>query len=110
MTRAFAWAESLIHHESRGPGDYNNAMHRVAERLKISFHTIWALRYRKPKRVSSKVYFALEKAFAEQLKREFTKLENDCSTKGKQVPLVAEALRNSMIREDERGRDKDELR
>jgi hypothetical protein len=51
VSDAQGWAKWLILQESRGPGDTENAMRRVAARYGVDFRALWALRYRPPKRI-----------------------------------------------------------
>ena len=65
------WANELIRRESRGPGDMENAMHRLEARYGIPWRTFWAMRYRAPKDVFVSVYVQLKTAYqAECLRQE----------------------------------------
>jgi hypothetical protein len=48
VDEAADWARRLTQAEARGPGDIENAWRRLETRYGVSFHTWWALRYRKP--------------------------------------------------------------
>lgn len=63
LEQASEWADKLIKNETRRPGDYDNAMQRIARETGVPYRTLWALRYRKPKDVTASVYFALLEAY-----------------------------------------------
>jgi len=70
-------AEELAHVESRGPGDYLNAMRRMARRVSISYATLWNLRYRKPKSISVHDYISILEAYAEAQGRKYEAARED---------------------------------
>lgn len=63
VEHASYWADKLVHWESKGPGDYENARRRLARRIGVPFATLWALRYRKPKFISPAKYKRIGGAF-----------------------------------------------
>lgn len=75
--QAASWAKSLLHKESRGPGDTDNAMRRLSQRYGIPYGSLWTLRYRKPKDVFASVYFALQNAYAAECERQLKRLQHD---------------------------------
>ena len=58
------WAHELALGESRGPGDFVDAMHRVAEKFEIAYSTLWNLRYRTPPSIGVADYLAIFRAYA----------------------------------------------
>lgn len=77
VTEAAGWAEDLTRREARGPGDFANAMRRVASRLGVPYGALWALRYRPPKGVLASLYFALRDAREAERARQIRALEHD---------------------------------
>jgi hypothetical protein len=63
------WAKELCRQESRGPGDYSNAMRRVARKASVPFGLIWNLHYRPPKTISADIYASLGAFYVEQRRR-----------------------------------------
>jgi hypothetical protein len=53
------WAKTLVRSECRYPGDYAEAMRRVARRTKVNHGLLWALHYRAPKTVAVDQYAKL---------------------------------------------------
>jgi len=58
-------AMTMAKHEMSGPGDFLEAMRRVAGRIGVPFGTFWNLRYRKPKEIPTHEYIGI---FAEYAK------------------------------------------
>lgn len=58
-------AMEMAKHEMSGPGDFLEAMRRVAERIGVPFGTFWNLRYRRPKEIATHEYIGI---FAEYAK------------------------------------------
>jgi hypothetical protein len=77
VSDAQGWAKWLILQESRGPGDTENAMRRVAARYGVDFRALWALRYRPPKRIFADIYFVLRAAHAAECERQLRRLRHD---------------------------------
>ena len=75
VEEASDWADALARHESRRPGDYDNAMRRVADRIGIGYATLWGLRYRQPKRVFADIYFGLKAAYEAMREAQLQALE-----------------------------------
>lgn len=59
------WAHELAQSESRGPGDYANAMERIERKCSVAKGTLWKLRYRRPKTIGVEVYNAIQGAYLE---------------------------------------------
>lgn len=74
---ARAWANELIRRESRGPGDLNNAMHRLEARYGIPWRTFWQLRYRPPVDVFVSVYVQLKTAYEAECARQERLLQHE---------------------------------
>jgi hypothetical protein len=64
IEEAANWAHQLVMAETEGPGDYLNAMRRVANRFSVPYGMLWDLRYRKPKSIGVEDYFAILSAYA----------------------------------------------
>lgn len=71
------WANQLVLRESRGPGDTENAMRRIASRYGVDFGALWSLRYRPPPRIFADVYFALRSAYQAECERQLRMLRHD---------------------------------
>ena len=80
VAEARGWAKDLTRRETRGPGDLDNAMRRVAGRIGVPYGALWSLRYRPPKGVLASIYFALRDAFEAERARQFQALKNDLET------------------------------
>ena len=57
-------AMEMAKHEMSGPGDFLEAMRRVAERIGVPYGTFWNLRYRKPKEIATHEYLGIFAAYA----------------------------------------------
>ncbi|WP_407529404.1 hypothetical protein [Methylobacterium oryzisoli] len=75
--QAAAWVSDMIRLESRGPGDTNNAMRRIARRYQIPFPALFSLRYRSPRRVWADIYAAVRAARDEELQKHIGRLQHD---------------------------------
>lgn len=65
VDEAASWADLLVRREHRGPGDTIDAARaRAARKHKLPEQVLWALRYRKPKRIWADLYKRLEQAVA----------------------------------------------
>lgn len=60
---AAEFARALVWADARGPGDYENAMNRVARRAGVSRGLLWRLRYRRPQSVAAADFEALGRAY-----------------------------------------------
>jgi hypothetical protein len=84
VDEAADWARRLTHAEARGPGDLENAWRRLEARYGVSFHTWWALRYRKPKDIAASVYFRMRAAYEDACERQARTLAHELAiTKAK---------------------------
>ena len=64
------WSRKLVNFESRGPGDMENAMHRLETRYGIPWRTFWSLRYRPPADVLVGVWRQLHSAYEQECQRQ----------------------------------------
>jgi hypothetical protein len=78
---------SLVTRESRGPGDTDNAMRRLARRHGLDYGALWSLRYRPPKAVLAGFYLSLRSAYAAECERQLRLLRHELEiTKAKAGP------------------------
>jgi hypothetical protein len=59
VDQARSHLKELVRVESRGWGDAENAMRRIAKREELSFSALWALTYKPPKSVCASVFYKL---------------------------------------------------
>ncbi len=64
VEEAQTWAKSLVRAECRFPGDYADAIRRVARRAKVTHGFLWTLHYRSPKTITVDQYAKLAGAYA----------------------------------------------
>lgn len=78
VDEAAGWAEWLVRREHHGPGDtVEAARRRAAKKHKLPEQLLWALRYRKPKRIWADLYVKLQEAVAAELERQERALAHD---------------------------------
>lgn len=78
VDEAAGWADMLVRREHRGPGDTLDAARmRAARKHKLPEQVLWALRYRKPKRIWADIYKALELAVAAEIRSQEAKLAHE---------------------------------
>lgn len=65
---ACEWTSELIEMECRAPGDFGEAMHRLAKKLRVPHNLLWRLRYRKPKAIGAREFFRILKAYIYNLR------------------------------------------
>lgn len=70
-------ASELLRWESRGPGDTDNALRRIAQRHGIEYGALWSLRYRAPKRIWADVANAIAAAYENERQRQMRKLAHE---------------------------------
>ena len=73
--------QELVRREARGPGDWLNAVRRLAREFGLPYAKLWAVLYRPPKDISASVYIAIVDAYAEQ-ERHFTYVRNQTEATG----------------------------
>ncbi len=77
VTEAKRLANELIRFESRGAGDTENAMRRLANRYGLSWRVFWSLRYRPQKDLSVGVFEKLREAHAAECKRQLERMAHE---------------------------------
>jgi len=77
VTQAKAFAGALLRWESRGPGDTENAMRRIARRHGIEYGQLWSLRYRAPKRIWADVLTKIALAYDAERDRQLRALKHE---------------------------------
>jgi hypothetical protein len=78
VDEAASWADLLVRREHRGPGDtVDAARHRAARKHHVPERTLWALRYRKPKRIWADLYKRLEMAVAAEIQSQEARLAHE---------------------------------
>ena len=101
VDEAASWADMLVRREHRGPGDtIDAARQRAARKHKLPEQVLWALRYRKPKRIWADLYKKLELAVAAEIQSQEARLAHEievtkaltASTAGRALVHEAEAL------------------
>lgn len=71
------WARRMTHTEARGPGDLENAWHRLEARYGVPWRLFWQLRYRKPKVIAAALYLRLLAAYQHECERQTRKLRDE---------------------------------
>ena len=78
VDEAATWADMLVRREHRGPGDtLDAARQRAARKHKLPEQVLWALRYRKPKRIWADLYKRLEMAVAAEIQSQEARLAHE---------------------------------
>ncbi len=78
VDEAAGWADMLVRREHRGPGDTIDAARlRAARKHRLPEQVLWALRYRKPKRIWADIYKRLEMAVAAEVKSQEARLAHE---------------------------------
>jgi hypothetical protein len=78
VDEAASWADLLVRREHRGPGDtLDAARQRAARKHKLPEQVLWALRYRKPKRIWADLYKRLEMAVAAEIQSQEARLAHE---------------------------------
>jgi hypothetical protein len=70
-------ARTLVNRETRGPGDLQNAMHRIERKFGVPYATLWALRYRRPKDILVGAYLRVVEAYEAQVEHQRRQLEHE---------------------------------
>lgn len=96
VDEAANWADLLVRREHRGPGDtIDAARQRAARKHKLPEQVLWALRYRKPKRIWADLYKALEQAVAAEIQSQEARLAHELEIH--RVALAATANGRALI-------------
>lgn len=78
VDEAAGWADMLVRREHRGPGDTIDAARmRAARKHRLPERVLWALRYRKPKRIWADIYKRLEMAVAAEIRSQEANLAHE---------------------------------
>lgn len=97
LDQAAHWADVMTRRESRGTGDTDSALRRVADRTGIPYRALWSLRYRRPKcPVKIRGIFAMvREAYIAECLKQARKLEQEAqiakAIAGPDHPFVVEA-------------------
>lgn len=92
VERAAGWADTLVRREHRGPGDTTEAARlRAARKHRLPERLLWALRYRKPKRIWADLYLSLEAAVEAEVKSQEARLAHEI-TLSRALPLSKTGL------------------
>lgn len=70
-------AKWLTRREAAGPGDMENAWHRLETRYGLPWRMFWSLRYRPPSSIDSVMFERLRAAYQAELDRQMSKLRNE---------------------------------
>lgn len=77
VDQAASWAKRLTQSEARGPGDLENAWHRLEARYGIPWRAFWSLRYRKPNEIAASIYLSLCAAYEAECQKQVRKLTHE---------------------------------
>lgn len=67
----------LTRREASGPGDMENAWHRLGVRYGLPWRLFWSLRYRPPREIASHLYARLQAAYEAERQRQMRKLQHE---------------------------------
>ena len=70
VSNAREWANDLIRRESRGPGDFDNAMRRLEARYGIPATTFFRLRHGRIKEIYASTYVKIQSAYLAECERQ----------------------------------------
>lgn len=71
------WAKWMVQKETKGPGDTENAMRRLANRYGLTYSFLWSLRYRAPKDLLVSQFEKLGNAYEAERQRQLQLLEKE---------------------------------
>lgn len=92
VDRAADWADALVRREHRGPGDtLDAARSRAARKHRLPERLLWALRYRRPKRIWADLYLSLEAAVAAEVRSQEARLAHEIEL-SRSLPLTSAGL------------------
>lgn len=92
VSNAQEWANELVRRESRGPGDYENAMRRLESRYGIPWQTFWRLRHGRLKDVYVSIYVRLQAAYQAECERQMRLLKHDLEITKAKVGVSSRAV------------------
>jgi len=107
VDEATSWAKKTVRRESRGPGDYANAMRRIADRYGIPYAALWRLHYKRPKSVVTEIYFALQAAYEAERQRQLKLLKNENKTTAETCGASHNSIRAAQALVDQENQHKD---
>lgn len=93
------YANRMIAHEARGPGDTENAMRRLEAKTGVGYWTLWGLRYRRRelKTIAADQFARIRSAYLATCERQLAALRHELATEQAKsgddtyADLVAEA-------------------
>jgi hypothetical protein len=71
---ATEYVRTMVQRESRGPGDLDNAMHRLESKYGLPFWTLWHLRKGKAKTVEASLLARIRGAYLDMCQRQASNL------------------------------------
>ena len=74
---AAEYCRRMLAQEARGPGDIEEAMHRIEIKTGIGYWVQWAFRYRKPKTVDRDLFSRIRGAYLGLCDRQLQRLQHD---------------------------------
>lgn len=77
VDQASSWADEMVMRDLRGPGDLDNALHRVGRRIGVGYRLLWNLRYRRPKDINATAYLKIWSAWEAIKDHQMRALEHD---------------------------------
>lgn len=77
VDRAERLTRAMVERETRGSGDTEAAMRRIEMKYGVSYSDLWALRYRKPKRIWADVLERIRAAYEAQRQEQMRRLQHD---------------------------------
>lgn len=109
VNNAQEWANELVRRESRGPGDYENAMRRLESRYGIPWQTLWRLRHGRLKDVYVSIYVRLQSAYQAECERQMRLLAHEITVAKAKGLADTPAYRaaEALVAEDEKEIDSD---
>lgn len=96
-------AKWLTQREALGPGDMENAWHRLEVRYGLPWRLFWSLRYRKPRAIASHVYHHLQAVYQAERDRQMKLLRHDIEITKQIAGADSAAVRaaEALVRENE---------
>lgn len=85
VAKATEYVRTMVHRESRGPGDIENALRRLEAKYGLPFWSIWHLRKGKAKTVEASLLARIEGAYLDMCKRQATSLLSEIEESGDDV-------------------------
>ena len=78
VDKAAKWASALLARVHRGPGDnIETAMHRAEQKYGVPYSTLWALRFRKPKKMGVAAWGYLKSVYEAECGRQEAIVRHD---------------------------------